>query len=58
MSIGLDDYFTLLDETRGLYPWRELFTARRVKPVLREKFFGDMKALFPDGELTFKTAIS
>lgn len=53
MSIGLEEYFRLLDESRGLYPWRELFVEAEgfvVEPVLRDKFFADLKLLFKDAD--------
>lgn len=53
MTVGLDEYFRLLDESRGLYPWRELFIKSksfRLEPVLREKFFADLKLLFKDAD--------
>jgi hypothetical protein len=53
MSIDLDQYFRLLDESRGLYPWRELFvdsTSFQLSQELKEKFFGDLSLLFEDAD--------
>jgi hypothetical protein len=55
MSIDINEYFHLLDESRGLYPWRELFIKSRsfkLKPVLKDKFFNDLKLLFKDANPT------
>jgi hypothetical protein len=55
MSIDVNQYFRLLDESRGLYPWRELFvesSSFRLEPVLKEKFFADLSLLFEDTDPT------
>lgn len=53
LTVGVEEYFRLLDESRGLYPWRELFIKSksfRVEPELEEKFFSDLKLLFQDAD--------
>ena len=55
MSIDVDEYFHLLDESRGLYPWRELFvksTSFHIQQVLKDKFFLDLALLFKDADST------
>lgn len=51
MSIDLNQYFRLLDESRGLYPWREFFIhspAFTLSKPLKDKFYADLHLLFSD----------
>lgn len=60
LALDVDAYFRLLDESRGLYPWQELFVVSpsfQLDPVLRAKFFSDLSLLFADADAeAFKQA--
>jgi len=46
-------YFRLLDECRALRPWQEILIEAKsfkLEPVLRRKFFADLKLLFEDAD--------
>jgi hypothetical protein len=53
MSIGIIEYFELLLQTMGMYPWQEFFIADndfKGDTQRQDQFLSDMELLFPQAE--------
>lgn len=51
LRLDIGDYLEMLDRSCGLYPWQEFFleaSQHAMNPVLRDKFFSDLRLLFND----------